>query len=329
MNLLMDTIEKLKKLKILVFGDIILDEYVYGTVDRISQEAPVPIVDINFTEHRLGGCGNTVNNIAALGGQVSVFSVMGKDSSAAVLRSLLEKSGITDRAIEDPTRPTIKKSRLVAHKQQIARLDWEKKHPVSKEIEALVMKSARDEIEKSDIVILSDYEKGFLTPELCKNLINMAKDFGKRVVSDPKSSFFKYAGSDVITPNFSEFLKFGPASAEKDPDAMAQAAKKISENNSLGAILVTMGGEGMVLLKDGKHTHVQAVHNGFDVIDISGAGDTAVAVFSMALAAGAGIEDAMRLANCACGVVVRKFGTATLSQEELKDAVQNTHLGVN
>ncbi len=321
-NALIRRIGSFKGLRVAVFGDLMIDEFTYGSVNRISPEAPVPVLDVNFTEYRLGGCGNVACNISSFGSSASLFGVAGDDSNAPVAERLLHEFKIENCVAIDKSRPTTRKNRIIAHKQQVTRLDWESRKDIPENIESAVLESAKKQMAKFDIVILSDYAKGFLTDRLCSNLIALAKSMGKPVIADPKAQFSKYRGSTVITPNIKEMQVFGritPESAER----MIPHVKKAVSDTEFERILVTMGEDGMSLFGAHDYSHIQAVKNGLDVIDITGAGDTAIAAFSLALACGASYEEAMVLANFASGVVVSKFGTATCSQKELEEIIKN------
>jgi rfaE bifunctional protein kinase chain/domain len=322
MSNLIKYISMFKNLKIGVFGDLMVDEFTYGNVNRISPEAPVPVLEVNFTEYRLGGCGNVACNIASFGSGVCLFGVVGNDPNKAVVSKLLDEYKIESCILVDKNRPTTKKNRIIAHKQQITRLDWENRKDIPKEIETAILEFAKIRINNFNAVVLSDYAKGFLTDKLCSSLISMANKAKKPVIVDPKSHFAKYSGSAVITPNLKEMQTYGKIIPGTPGQMMSQIKKTIAKN-SFQRILVTMGEEGMGLFGPDGYSQIKAVKNGLDVIDITGAGDTAIAVFSMALASGASYEEAALLSNYAAGVVVSKFGTAVCSPEELESIIKD------
>ena len=263
-------------------------------------------------------CGNVAANIAALGARAAVFSVVGEDQPAGMIRKLLADLRIADMTVADASRPTTKKNRIVAHKQQVARVDWEKRHAIGGEVEKAVIEKVDSMLHGFDIIVLSDYAKGFLNRGLCAHVIESARKLGKPVIVDPKDDFKKYAGASVITPNFREFRDYGQAGVGRSPAEMAPYAKAVLEDTGISGLVVTMGEDGMALFERGKYAKVGALQDGHEVVDITGAGDTAVAVYSLAVAAGADYVSAMRLANYAAGVVVTKFGTATCSAAELR-----------
>lgn len=318
MKNLLDLIDGFRGRRIGVFGDIMQDIFTYGTVERISPEAPVPIVDVSYAEHRLGGCGNVTSNLAALGAEPYVFAVVGCDAGAESIAGLLSEKNIRNMTVKDASRPTTTKERIVAHNQQVARLDRERRRSISPELEKEVLASAGKVLDSLDVIILSDYGKGFLTDSLCRALIQSS---GK-VVVDPKAPFGKYKGARTVTPNFEEFRRFGKVDVEKSPELMLPYAANIIKDNGFSSLLVTMGEDGMAFFENGRYAKVAAVNNGYDVVDITGAGDTAIAVYSLALAAGAGDVEAMRLANYAAARVVKKLGTATCSPDELRAMVK-------
>jgi D-beta-D-heptose 7-phosphate kinase/D-beta-D-heptose 1-phosphate adenosyltransferase len=323
MNKLITIVENFQKAKIAVFGDVMLDQFTYGTVDRVSPEAPVPVIDIAYADHRLGGCGNVANNLSSFKAETYVFGICGKDSQSEILSGLLKEKKIHDMVLRDATRPTTTKHRIIAHKQQIARIDNESRNPITSLQEKEIIKLAGNIIKDVDAVILSDYAKGFLVGSLCESLISLAKKANKPVIVDPKAEFSKYKGASTITPNFEEFKRFGKLETDKNPVTMSSHAKKVMELNNIENILVTLGENGMTLFQKSGYAHVKALRNGYDVIDITGAGDTSIAVYALALSCGASHIDAMRLANFAAGVVVTKFGTATCAIDELKGILKN------
>ena len=322
MNNLEAIVNRFPSAKVAVFGDVMLDKFTYGTVNRVSPEAPVPVVDIAYSEDRLGGCGNVASNLAAFGSSVLLFGVIGHDKEAASIEEILKAQKITSRLLKTK-RPTTTKHRIIAHKQQIVRVDAESRAPISNEDEEEVLKMARSAAKDVAIFILSDYAKGFLTDKLCQDIIKIAHEMGKPVIVDPKAPFSKYSGASMITPNFEEFRRYGNASADRDPAAMAIHAARMMRDFRIGRLLVTMGEHGMVLFENGRFVKVDALKNGYDVIDITGAGDTAIAAFALAIASGADHSQAMRLANFAAGVVVTKFGTATCSPGELTSILRS------
>lgn len=297
--------------RILVVGDVMLDRYWFGDVSRISPEAPVPVVRVEKSEERPGGAANVARNIAALGAQVSLLSVVGADEAGATLAHLLATSGIEASLHEDPQLNTTVKLRVVGRQQQLLRIDFEN----SPRHEILQAKLAEFEqrIADCDVVILSDYGKGGLTH--IATMIEMARAQGKPVLVDPKGDdYARYAGASVITPNRAELREVvGRWSSEED---LVQRVSALRQQLGIGALLLTRSEEGMSLFTDARVRHEAA--RAREVYDVSGAGDTVIATLAVMLASGESLEDAMRWANRAAGVVVGKLGTATCTLDELK-----------
>lgn len=303
--------------RVLVIGDAILDEYIWGEVNRISPEAPVPVVEIDRRTHLPGGAANTACNVAALGGEALAGGLVGEDPQADILRGALDEHGVDHGGlIAEAGRPTTTKTRVIAHSQQMVRVDLEKSHPIAPESEARLVAWAGKAIPGADSVILSDYEKGVLTPALTQRLIRMANEAGRPVVIDPKGrDFAKYRGATVIKPNVHEAEQVLNQRIRRE-DELIRAGGELLRILGGGAVLLTRGAQGMSIFQGNDETvHIPAFAR--NVFDVTGAGDTVVGVMAMALAAGAEIEDAARLANHAAGIVVGKVGTATAGLEEL------------
>ncbi len=300
--------------KILVLGDTFLDEYIHGTCTRLSQEAPVPILEVNQSASRfaMGGAGNTAANVRSLGGRCSLLTrLCPSDSAGSRLISLAFNQGVdldwvTDRAV------TARKIRVVGNGQQLLRMDYEEKDQLSALIRKSVLGLLSRHIEKSSVVVLSDYAKGFFSPDFLLDITFECQRLGKPVVVDPKAENVKgYFGVSYVTPNLKEMAELVPSI--KDPD---KAAVYFSTMNHC-AVLLTKGEKGITFVRGGELIGTwPAVAK--EVFDVSGAGDTVVAAFSLALASGAKDEDAIEFANKAAGVVVGKHGTATVTREEIK-----------
>ncbi len=322
MTKLAEIVDRMNGRKIAVFGDVMLDEFVYGTSTRLSPEAPVPVVGYGYVDYRLGGCANASSNLAALGADVVVFGVRGEDENGGKLVKLLEASDIDSHIVVDPQRRTTTKTRVISNGHQIVRIDRESVSPISENFRDGILEKAESVIPSVDAVVLSDYSKGFLTDDLCKSLIRMSMSGKKYIIADPKGAFDKYCGVTSITPNFGEFKKFGLGNGEinlpYDAKTLKPYADAVMSKYDIAALLVTMEKHGMALFVGGDSYQVHALKNGRDVADTTGAGDTAIASYALALAAGADYVQAMRLANCAAGVVVQKIGTATCTRDELK-----------
>lgn len=307
--------------RIVVLGDVMLDEFIWGRVRRISPEAPVPVVEVDRQTLALGGAGNVVSNLVALGANPAPIGVLGADPDAERLRQAFSELGVsTDRLVVDSSRPTTVKTRIIAHSQQVVRTDRESRVPISSEIEARVIDNFRGEIESADAIVVSDYGKGLLTMELLGQTLTAARKRGLIVCLDPKMrSFAHYQPVTVITPNNQEAADASGISIE-DEHSLAEAGRKLLGSIDTRAVLITRGEEGMSLFTDGgpegaEVTHIPTVAR--EVYDVTGAGDTVIATLALALASGASLKEAAMLANHAAGVVVGKVGTASLTREEL------------
>ena len=306
----------LSKSNILVFGDVMLDRYVSGSVDRVSPEAPVPVLKPIKEEIRLGGAANVALNLSSLGSKVSLIGISGKDSSSAQIFKLLKENKIKNEIVKSNL-PTITKLRLLSSKQQLLRVDNEE------EFTKEDWNSAKKRFDKSialnsnNLLIISDYGKGTLQD--IPGLIKKAKKSKKIVLVDPKgNNFSKYKGADVITPNFSEFI--GEVGAVKNEREITAKAKSLIKSLKLGALLVTRGPEGMTLFNKEKGNVVRSDFptQAQEVFDVSGAGDTVIASVAAALSTGLDMTSAVKLANVAAGIVVGKSGTATASISEIE-----------
>ena len=303
---------RFSKARVLVVGDVMLDRYWFGHVDRISPEAPVPVVRVDRSEERPGGAANVARNVAALGAKATLVSVVGRDEAAKQLESLLKKGGVRLRLLRDRSVATTVKLRVIGRAQQLLRVDFEA--PPTGEVLATLMNEYQALLEQHDVVILSDYGKGGLTH--IQNMITAARALKKIILVDPKGEdYSRYRGASILTPNMSEFRQVaGKPKDEKDLTARAQKLRKALR---LEALLVTRSEEGMTLYRGSEHWHVPAQAR--EVYDVSGAGDTVIATLGVALATGMDWEAGVALANQAAGIVVAKFGTAVVSAEELLD----------
>jgi D-beta-D-heptose 7-phosphate kinase / D-beta-D-heptose 1-phosphate adenosyltransferase len=309
--------------RVLVIGDLMLDRFSYGSVSRISPEAPAAIINLDRVEEAVGGAGNVARNIVSLGARCDLLGVIGTDEPAnAIYRCLQSEPQIVASLIHSPERATTVKNRFVAklHNTHLLRADVEETSPISNALEQKVLRVALELIPKVNAVLLSDYSKGLLTDNVIRSIIDCAKKAGKLVVVDPKGQQYeRYSGADIITPNLIELGRAASASVDSDEDQHA-AARKVLAMTDGRAVLVTRGEQGvLVVLKNGKNCAFPATAR--RVIDVSGAGDTLVASFVLALVSGASIANAARLANDAAGIVVAKFGTACVTQQELSDVL--------
>lgn len=303
--------------RLVVVGDLMLDDFIWGEVRRVSPEAPVPVVEVRRESWHLGGAGNVVSNLLELGAQAVPIGVVGNDEAGDRLRlRSAERGADTSGLITDPSRPTTLKTRIVAHSQQMARFDREDRRDISSEIEDRMIERFMAAIGTVDAVIVSDYEKGALTRRVLREAIETAQAQGKIVCLDPKMrNWSHYRGVDMITPNQIE--------AERacgfeigDNASLEAAAHSIRESLNCTNVLITRGELGMSLLDaTGKVTHIPTTAR--EVYDVTGAGDTVIATLALALAAGAHADEAAIIANHAAGLVVGKLGTATVSLDEL------------
>ena len=305
-----------------VVGDVMLDRYVYGSVERISPEAPIPVLAIDREVAMPGGAGNVARNLAALGAHTIFGAAIGRDQAATELERLFaDDHSIQVHLAVDATRRTTVKTRFVGAHQQLLRTDSEQRAPMTDSTRRNLLERMGDLASGYDVMVLSDYGKGVLEGGFASRLIGLAKAAGKQVVIDPKGrDYAPYRGADVLTPNGPELAEATGMPAREDAD-VEKAARKLIEQFGLGAVLATRGPRGMTLVeRHGGVFHLPA--RAIEVFDVSGAGDTVIAVFAAALAAGAPLIEAAMLANAAAGVVVAKLGTATCSLEELARALQ-------
>ena len=297
--------------RILIVGDAMLDRYWHGAVDRISPEAPVPVVRVTREEERLGGAANVACNVVALGAQASLLTVVGEDEASHRLESLLARSGVSPYLGRDPELKTTVKLRVIGRQQQLLRLDFE--NEPNSELLASQTVTFADLLPRHDAVLFSDYGKGGLAH--ISEMIDRARALGRPVLVDPKGSdYSRYRNASVITPNRVELQQV--VGTWRDQAELHEKAEKLRQQLQLKAVLLTLGEQGMMLFQDGGEvTRVSAQAR--EVFDVTGAGDTVIACMATLIAAGLSLQDALPLANRAAGVVVGKFGTATVSYEEL------------
>lgn len=304
------TRERLSRARVLVVGDAMLDRYWFGAVDRISPEAPVPVVRVNREEERLGGAANVALNVKTLGAQATLMTVVGDDEPARKLKQLLEREGVTAQLGSDPQLYTIVKLRVIGRSQQLIRIDFE--NQPDHEVLAAMLGDYESALPKHDAVLFSDYGKGGLTH--IPRMIELARAAGRPVLIDPKGSdYSRYAGATVITPNRAELAQvIGPWGSEAQ---LHERAQNLRAEHRLEGLLLTRSEEGMSLFDAQGHTQVPAQAR--EVFDVTGAGDTVIATMAAMLACGFTLREAMPVANRAGGIVVGKFGTASVSYEEL------------
>jgi len=318
----MAIVQRLEGKKLLVVGDIMVDEYIWGSVSRISPEAPVPIVEVQTEELRLGGAANVAANVCSLGGEAILMGVVGDDILAEYLMDDLSRRGMDGRGIiVDKRRPTTIKTRVIAGSQQIVRFDKESLEEIKGGNLSRLVQNVRERLSEVEGLVIADYGKGIITMDLLQWLIPEALRLGKIISVDPKENHFPlYRGVTVITPNHKEAAAAQRRSIRTEDDLNTVGLALLSEIG-VQAVLITRGSHGMRLFERGK-SPVQIDTVAREVYDVVGAGDTVVAALTLALAAGAGLEDAARLSNCAAGVVVGKKGTATVTVEELRSSMK-------
>ena len=312
-----ELLSRLQGRTLIVVGDLMLDHFLVGAVDRISPEAPVPVVRFDHDRFRLGGAANVANNAATLGARVQVVGIVGNDEAGALIRSELAKLGIDPSGlISDPGRRTTRKLRVVTSRnQQVARIDYEDDREIQGAVEAAVVSRIDEMSSAADAIVVSDYLKGMVSRGVVGGAIAAARRRGVPLLVDPKVPHIDYyAGATVITPNHHEAEAVTHMRIRSSDEAMA-AARRFRARAQCDSVLVTRGEHGMTLLSPGDEATLPAEAR--EVADVTGAGDTVIATMALALAAGGSLVDAARLANRAAGVVVGKFGPATVSIEEL------------
>ncbi len=308
-------IAKMAQRRVVVVGDAMLDIYLEGDAERISPEAPVPVVTVHGRRHALGGAANVAANVAAVGGEARLVAVIGDDARGDSLRGELAAHRLADRhLVIAPARPTTSKTRVMARGQQVVRIDEEVDEPIAERTQQLLMAELEKAMADADAILIEDYNKGALTPAVIECAMRLARVRGVPVVVDPKyKNFFAYRGASVFKPNRRELEQaMGAALELEKPDALPTALERLGVDN----LLLTLGAAGMVLVtKDREITRIPSMAR--EVFDVSGAGDTVTAWLGTALAAGGAVREAAQIANYAAGVEVGKSGVATASPAEV------------
>jgi len=315
-------IKNFNKTSLLVVGDLMLDEFIGGKVSRISPEAPVPVVWVTSESFMPGGASNVANNVQALGGEVYLAGIVGNDSRGELLLEELKKRKINiGGVVRDSRRPTTLKTRVIAHHQQVVRIDREITDDINSNIVGEILTFARKVIKKIDAIIIEDYGKGVIIPSLIEELIRLAKQHKKIITVDPKESHFSfYKNVTAITPNYYEAAKAVGIQGDVDIP-IEDIGKKLLKQLVCEVVLITLGENGMcVFEKTGRITKIPTVAQ--DVYDVSGAGDTVISAYTLAIASGAQNVEAAHVANCAAGIVVGKVGIAVATQEELLEKIK-------
>ncbi|MGI8735161.1 MAG: D-glycero-beta-D-manno-heptose-7-phosphate kinase [Pyrinomonadaceae bacterium] len=313
-----EIIDSIRDRKIVVLGDVMLDEFVWGDVTRISPEAPVPVVDVRRESVHLGGAANVLANLVALGANASVVGVVGNDDAGKRLRASLHevsRSQSNDYLVVDEHRPSTVKTRIIAHSQLVVRADREFRTPVNGQTEQRIIEALRDALETADALVISDYNKGVVTPRILAEILPRAYARVPVLVDPKMRNFFSYQPATLITPNHHEALRMTNLEADTD-EGLHEAARLIRSQLNCDAVLITRGDRGMMLL-EGDSDPVYVATAAREVYDVTGAGDTVIATLAAALAAGSTLIEAADLANHAAGIVVAKVGTAIASDREV------------
>ncbi|ACN99770.1 bifunctional protein RfaE, domain I [Sulfurihydrogenibium azorense Az-Fu1] len=310
-----ELISKFSNIKIAVVGDVILDKYLWGEVERISPEAPVPIVDVKRETLSLGGASNVANNIVALDATAYMVGIVGDDENGRLIEKLIKEKGIHSVLIKDSSRPTIEKTRVIAVSQQLLRIDREERKPLDREIEEKLLESLKSIESKVDGFIVSDYGKGVVT----EKIMSYIKSTNKPVFVDPKpSNFHLYEEITIMTPNKKE--AYESIKADKS-ESIEEVGKRIMESLRINQLLITLGSEGMVLFERGKVLKIPAKAR--KVFDVTGAGDTVISVLALSRLASGSWEESATISNYAAGYVVGEIGTATVNRKILLETIES------
>jgi len=313
----------MEKTSLLVVGDIMLDRFVYGGVDRISPESPVPVLSAKRENTMLGGGGNTLSNFMHLGGCGKILSIIGNDREGQEIKNLAKSQEIEiSGLVQEQNRQTIVKTRFLAGHQQLLRVDQEQKCPASEKVLNVLMMRAKDLIQGTDIVIISDYGKGVVSKDVVRTIVELANANNIPVLVDPKGlDYTLYSGADIITPNKKELSEATGGMPVETDEEVERAAHHLIQTCDIGAVVATRSADGMSVITKKEATHIASAEE-IEVFDVSGAGDTVIATIAASLSAGADLAQAAHLANIAGSIVVTKVGTAPIHMNELRSAVQ-------
>jgi D-beta-D-heptose 7-phosphate kinase/D-beta-D-heptose 1-phosphate adenosyltransferase len=302
--------------RLCVVGDVMLDEYLWGDVERVSPEAPVPVVHVRRESHALGGAGNVVRNVVAMGAHCSFCAVVGEDDAGRQIVELLEALGVDSAGVvRDPERPTTRKTRVEARAQQLLRYDRETEAPLTGGAQKRLVASVEAALTENGGVVFEDYAKGVLAGAVVRRVIRRCRELGVFVAVDPKDAVSPYRGASLVKPNLRELEAIAGVRVRSDAD-LERAVAKLQRKLDGAEVVVTRGAEGMSLfLSDAEPLHVRSAP--FEVFDVQGAGDTAIAALALSRLAGGSLEEAAIIANAAAGIVVGKVGTATASPAEI------------
>jgi len=316
---LIEMMSRFDDVRVLVVGDVMVDEYLWGHVARISPEAPVPVVEVRRYSWAAGGAANVALNLRALGASVDLAGVVGDDPAAATLLDELNKQGVgTAGLVTDPARPTTHKIRVMAQHQQVTRIDREDRAPLAEPVASKLLDAAGEALPNADAVVIEDYGKGVVTAAVSAHLIRQARELGKPVIVDPKERRFRmYRGATLITPNLREAADATDVEERNDDETVEWIARRLKETLACDMVLITRGEKGMSLVSsDGSFCTIPTAAR--EVFDVSGAGDTVVAAIAAGLGAGGRIEAACGVANHAASCVIAKLGTATATRDEIR-----------
>jgi len=315
---LLEILNEFPNKKIAVIGDLMLDEYIIGSVTRISPEAPVPVVNVKKENFVLGGAANVVNNLNSLGVKVLAFGVIGNDNNGKKMLTEFTNKGVSTEYLNILNdRPTIMKQRILANNQQLLRLDWEKKHPISEVEEDFILDNLKRIIKDVDAIIMSDYDKGVLTERVAKAIISLSKENKKIVIVDPKpSNSMNYRGATSMTPNLKESSECIGKEIPETEEKTIEIGLELREKLELDHLLMTRSEKGMSIFQNnGVINNIPTFAK--EVFDVTGAGDTVISVYTLALACGANYTEAAKIANTAAGIVVGRVGTSVVKVDEI------------
>jgi rfaE bifunctional protein kinase chain/domain len=305
---------------ILVIGDLILDHYIWGKVERISPEAPVPVVEVTRESFLLGGAANVAHNIVSLGGKASVIGIAGKDIAGQALTEMMGQKGVNCDGIFVSNRPTTVKTRVIAHNQQVVRFDREDSNYVDGKILTGILRYVRSQVRRYDAIIISDYKKGMVSSGLIGDIIRSSKTKKMFVAVDPKVGHFGlYRGVSLVTPNVAEAAA-GSNMEIRDEGTLVKAGRDLMKKYKYGSVLITRGEQGMSLFEKRRVVHIPTVAQ--KVYDVTGAGDTVISAFTLSHVSGASMEQSAVIANHAAGIVVGQVGTAVVTGEQLLESFE-------
>lgn len=326
-SLLIEKISLFKGKNILVVGDVGVDEYILGAVKRISPEAPVPVLEVEDEDKRLGLAANVAQNVISLGGEVHLLSVIGRDDGSAVLKSLLKKSKVHyEGLIIDESRPTTRKTRVMSGQHHLVRVDHEVRRPLSAAMEEALAKKVENYLATTDVIVLEDYAKGLLSQGLVQKIVELAKKHKKFLMVDPHQTKFAefYKGVDLIKPNYAEALALTQIHEEdiqETSERLLKVGRELQKITGAGQVVLTQGQHGMTIFSDHQVTNVPTYAQ--KVFDVTGAGDTVIAALALGVAAKLSLTEACMIANFAAGVVVGKVGCVPCEVPELISSIQS------